>query len=98
MQAGHQLLVPVQVTINLKLMIIVSALIVGNSATGQTTKDSKIIVDSKDAKADFIHTDGQMKSLFANAYAYVIFPNVGKGGIGIGGAAGNGAVYEKGVL
>jgi lipid-binding SYLF domain-containing protein len=26
----------------------------------------------------------------------VIFPNVGKGAIGVGGAAGNGIVYEKG--
>lgn len=37
-----------------------------------------------------------MSSLFANAYGYVIFPNVGKGAIGIGGAAGNGIVYENG--
>ena len=39
-----------------------------------------------------------MKNLFSNAYGYVIFPNVGKGAIGVGGAAGNGAVFEKGVL
>jgi lipid-binding SYLF domain-containing protein len=37
-----------------------------------------------------------MKKHFSNAYGYVIFPNVGKGGIGIGGAAGNGVVYENG--
>jgi lipid-binding SYLF domain-containing protein len=35
-----------------------------------------------------------MKTLFDKAYGYVIFPNVGKGGFGIGAAAGNGAVYE----
>nr|WP_315202425.1 YSC84-related protein [uncultured Flavobacterium sp.] len=39
-----------------------------------------------------------MKSIFDNAYGYVIFPNVGKGGIGVGAAAGNGAVYEKNKL
>ena len=39
-----------------------------------------------------------MNNLFNNAYGYVIFPNVGKGGIGIGGAAGNGAVFQKGTL
>jgi lipid-binding SYLF domain-containing protein len=32
------------------------------------------------------------------AYGYVIFPNVGKGGFIIGGAAGNGAVYESSEL
>ena len=35
-----------------------------------------------------------MKTLFDKAYGYVIFPNVGKGGFGVGAAAGNGAVYE----
>ncbi len=39
-----------------------------------------------------------MKNLFNNAYGYVIFPNVGKGGIGIGGAVGNGIVYERGTI
>ncbi|MBL0152517.1 MAG: hypothetical protein IPP93_03115 [Chitinophagaceae bacterium] len=39
-----------------------------------------------------------MTSLFNSAYGYAIFPNVGKGGIGIGGAAGNGVVYEGGQL
>ena len=37
-----------------------------------------------------------MKSLFDKSYGYVIFPNVGKGGIGVGGAAGNGIVFQNG--
>jgi lipid-binding SYLF domain-containing protein len=37
-----------------------------------------------------------MQNLFNNSYAYAIFPNVGKGGIGIGGAAGNGIVFQNG--
>ena len=37
-----------------------------------------------------------MKNLFEKSYAYAIFPNVGKGAIGIGGAAGNGIVFEQG--
>jgi lipid-binding SYLF domain-containing protein len=37
-----------------------------------------------------------MQSLFDNSYGYVIFPNVGKGAIGVGGAAGNGIVSENG--
>lgn len=69
-----------------------------SSAAQTSKKDKKIIEDSKDAKSEFIRTDGLMANLFSSAYGYVIFPNVGKGGIGIGGAAGNGAVYEHGVL
>ena len=68
-------------------------------ATAQSgSKDKKIVADAKDAKAEFIRVDGLMKNIFNSAYGYVIFPNVGKGGIGIGGAAGNGAVYKSGVL
>jgi lipid-binding SYLF domain-containing protein len=61
-------------------------------------KDDKIIADAKVAKEDFIKADALMQSLFNNAYGYVIFPNVGKGAIGVGGAAGNGAVYHKETL
>lgn len=69
-----------------------------NSIAQKSSKDRKIVADAVEAKADFIRTDGLMANLFNNAYGYVIFPNVGKGGIGLGGAAGNGAVYERGKL
>ena len=59
-------------------------------------KKNKIIVDATEAKEEFIKGDWQMKKHFSNAHGYVIFPNVGKGGIGIGGASGNGVVYENG--
>jgi lipid-binding SYLF domain-containing protein len=56
----------------------------------------RIIDDSKDAKASFLKADPSMANLFKNSSGYVIFPNVGKGAVGVGGAAGRGAVYEKG--
>ncbi len=40
--------------------------------------------------------DPGMAQWFSDAYAYAVFPNVGKGGIGIGGAHGNGIVYRGG--
>ncbi len=58
-------------------------------------KQDKIIADSKEAKEEFIKSDGLMQSLFDKSHGYVIFPNVGKGAIGVGGAAGNGIVYEN---
>jgi lipid-binding SYLF domain-containing protein len=69
-----------------------------SNSFSQNTKDKKIIADAQAAKAAFIESDGLMSSLFKNAYGYVIFPNVGKGGLGIGGAAGNGAAYQGGNL
>jgi lipid-binding SYLF domain-containing protein len=38
----------------------------------------------------------QVKPFFESAYGYAVFPTVGKGGIGIGGAYGKGQVYRKG--
>lgn len=58
------------------------------------SKKNKIIADSHEAKAEFIEKDALMKGIFEKAYGYVIFPNVGKGAVGIGGAAGKGVVYE----
>ena len=37
-----------------------------------------------------------LKTYFKKARGYAVFPNVGKGGIGIGGARGKGEVFEKG--
>jgi len=66
---------------------------------GQTDKkDKQLVEDSKKGIKDFIHTDSLMKQLFKSAYGYVVFPNVGKGAIGIGGASGGGIVYEKGAI
>ncbi len=73
-------------------------LFAGSIIMAQDKKDQKIIQDSKDAKADFIEGDSDMANFFNTAYGYTIFPNVGKGAIGIGGAAGNGTAYEKGAL
>ena len=60
------------------------------------SKDQKLIGDASAAKADFLRSDAGLGSHFAKAYGYAIFPNVGKGAIGIGGAAGNGIVYQHG--
>ncbi len=80
------------------VVVVFSLLMSAGSMAQTSTKDKKIVADASEAKADFISSDGLMQNLFNNAYGYVIFPNVGKGAIGIGGAAGNGAVYQQGTL
>ncbi|WP_281322134.1 YSC84-related protein [Flavobacterium aestivum] len=85
--------------LNVIWIILVACFINIAPILGQSdSKKDKIIADSNTAKAEFIKTDHLMKAIFDNAQGYVIFPNVGKGGVGVGGAAGNGAVYEKGKL
>jgi lipid-binding SYLF domain-containing protein len=39
---------------------------------------------------------GQSAKFFGSSYGYAVFPTIGKGGIGIGGAHGSGRVYAKG--
>lgn len=46
----------------------------------------------------FEQQDSGMKNLFSTSYAYAVYPKVGKGGIGIGGAHGKGLVYKGGTL
>ncbi|XCF04955.1 lipid-binding SYLF domain-containing protein [Tamlana crocina] len=63
----------------------------------QTEKDSEIMADAEKAKATLIAKDAGIKVFFDNSSGYAIFPNVGKGGLIVGGASGNGVVYENGV-
>lgn len=79
-------------------MVIVCIISITSTFGQSDSKKNKIIADSKTAKTEFIATDHLMKTIFESAYGYVIFPNVGKGGVGVGGAAGNGAVYENNIL
>lgn len=39
---------------------------------------------------------GESSGFFAKSHAYAVFPTIGKAGLGIGGAHGDGRVYEKG--
>jgi lipid-binding SYLF domain-containing protein len=61
----------------------------------QTDKD-KMLDECKKAKAAFIKSDPSMNGLFNNSVGYVIFPNVGKGAVVVGGSGGGGIVYTKG--
>jgi lipid-binding SYLF domain-containing protein len=77
--------------------MIVAAVSIPAVSRAQDQSQERIINDSKEAKASFKKADPSMESLFKNSAGYVIFPNVGKGGIGVGGAAGEGTVYQRGV-
>lgn len=44
--------------------------------------------------AQYKKTDEGMANWFNTAYGYAVFPSVGKGGLGVGGALGHGVVYK----
>jgi lipid-binding SYLF domain-containing protein len=73
----------------LVLIAIIAVLLPVPARAGMT--DSDVI-------SKFKEKDPGMTKLFADAYGYAIFPTVGKGAIGIGGARGKGRVYERGAL
>ena len=61
----------------------------------KNVKDKKPSEKTKRALNKFKNISS-LKPYFKKARGYAVFPNVGKGGIGIGGARGSGEVFEKG--
>ncbi|MFM7121902.1 MAG: YSC84-related protein [Gammaproteobacteria bacterium] len=45
---------------------------------------------------DAFRKAGESSRFFSRSYGYAVFPSIGKGGFGIGGARGKGRVYEQG--
>ncbi len=83
----------------MQLRIILGMIALTATINGMAQSDAKIASlkeDAEKAKAFFIETDAGIASFFKKSAGYAIFPNVGKGGLGVGGAAGNGIVYKKG--
>jgi lipid-binding SYLF domain-containing protein len=52
--------------------------------------------DSNESIALFKKTDPNLDRFFKNSVGYAVFPNVGKGGLVVGGAHGTGILYERG--
>ena len=55
-------------------------------------------VRQNQAKSAMMQADDNVQELFNNSAGYAIFPNVGKGAYIIGGASGNGVVYQNGTM
>jgi lipid-binding SYLF domain-containing protein len=77
--------------------LLLSGLFLPQIVKAQDESQERIMNDSREAKASFKQSDPSMENLFKNSAGYVIFPNVGKGAIGVGGAGGKGTLYEKGM-
>jgi lipid-binding SYLF domain-containing protein len=54
------------------------------------------LADSYSDTVEIFRKSPQVQPFFDDAYGYAVFPNVGKGGIGIGGAYGEGLAYKDG--
>ena len=57
---------------------------------------SMTLADSYSDSLKSFRMAGETDGFFNNAYGYALFPTIGKGGMGIGGAHGKGRVYRGG--
>lgn len=66
--------------------------------TTPTTEGGRMILeeDASAALTRMTTRDPSLKPFLDRAYGYVIFPSIGKGGLGVGGAYGRGVVYQGG--
>jgi len=54
------------------------------------------LADKYSETVELFKNAGESGSFFGKSYGYAVFPTVGKAGLGIGGAYGEGRVYEQG--
>ncbi|HSB19460.1 MAG TPA: YSC84-related protein [Anaeromyxobacteraceae bacterium] len=69
----------------------------GSEAPGKSTASERDAVkDAEVTVATFRRKDPSLGRFFSSALGYAVFPSVGKGGAGVGGAYGTGVLFERG--
>jgi lipid-binding SYLF domain-containing protein len=76
-----------------------AALVFGLAAFGETgfaaQTDTQLVNESRQTIAVYRQKDPGIDGFFRRSVAYVVFPGIGKGGLGIGGAHGTGILFEN---
>ena len=72
----------------------ISILLVVFSMTGLSQDND--VDEARKAITEFKETNSDINEFFNSAYGYAIFPGIGKGGLGVGGAAGKGTIFKGG--
>jgi len=74
-------------------------LVTGCSTTPTTAEgQAQLTAKTQEAIAAAQKADPGLQKFFDSAAGYAVFPSVGKGGVGVGGAYGRGEVYEGGKM
>jgi lipid-binding SYLF domain-containing protein len=74
----------------------IALLLVGIGALARAGSDAGLVRDAEATLASFKRTDPGIEHFVAKSAGYVVFPSVGKGGAGIGGAHGAGVLFAHG--
>jgi lipid-binding SYLF domain-containing protein len=77
----------------MRILILLAAALLASAPSAARAQD-----DVPPVIAKFKEKDPGMEKIFSDAVGYAVFPTVGKGAIGVGGARGKGWVYQGGVI
>jgi lipid-binding SYLF domain-containing protein len=75
-----------------------SALVGCSTAPQSAERRDLLVQQGQTALAAMKIEDPSLGPVLESSYGYAVFPSVGKGGVGLGGAYGRGVVYEQGRL
>src|SRR4030095_9614091 len=77
--------------------LVASALLIGCSTVPPTTEEREKLLQKAEAeRQEWKKVDPDMEAFVQKRYGFAFFPEITKGGAGIGGAYGRGVVYEQG--
>jgi len=87
-----------QRTLFASLILLLTLLLSGcATAPGSDRERETLRVKAEQALQTARYTDSTLAPLLDSALGYAVYPSVGKGGVGVGGAYGRGILYENGV-
>lgn len=81
-----------------RLTVILSALLLCTASASADKSNEELAAQVQEARKTWQAKDDTFNATLEKAYAYAIFPEVGKGGFIVGASHGQGEVYEKGKL
>lgn len=74
-------------------LLILMALLAGCATT---PSNDVLVAEARASLMRFVDRDPGLQGWIDHAFGYAVFPSVGKGGLWVGGAFGNGIVFERG--
>src|SRR4030095_17043517 len=89
---------PMWRTTGLALVMSLVAGLLGSCATAPASPEDKaaLVTEARTRLQQMQTEDPSLGALLQKGYGYSLFPNVGKGGLVVGGAYGRGVGYERG--
>jgi lipid-binding SYLF domain-containing protein len=81
-----------------RMVELIATLVLAGAVVATAAEADRLDTDVRDTVQIFRTSNPGLQHMLDTAYGYAVFPSVGKGAIGIGGAEGRGQVFEKGVL